>query len=157
MPYRRLRFRWYVLAACCAAVALGTGLFGWWQIAQAHSIDADAVRVHGQVTRVPTGLGTYSEVEYTVRGHREQVADLALPADASVGDRVCLEVAVHSPSAARACGERYPRPVGVAMARFALPLSLLVLVLAALRLRRLRRAELALRPARGRRRRRMAA
>jgi hypothetical protein len=160
MPYRRFRIRWYALAAVSVVIALSTGLFGWWQVAQAHAIDSGSLHVQGQVTSVPDGLGTYSQVQYTVHGHREEIADLALPADVSVGDPVCLEVSVHSPGDARACGQRYPRPVGVALARFALPISALLLLLAALklrRLRRLRRAELALRPTRGRRRRRMAA
>jgi len=148
------RLRWYVLAVVSAAIALGTGCVGWWQVAQAHSIDARPVRVQGTVVRMPSGVATYSQIDYTVNGRHESAANLALPEGSGLGSRICLEVSAKSPSDARVCGQTYPQAVGVALARVAAPLGIVVLLLAVWRLRVIRRARLAAEPPRPRRRRR---
>jgi hypothetical protein len=146
--------RWYVLAVLSAAVAVGTGCFGAWQIAQAHSIDHAPVRVAGTVVRIPTGVATYNQVDYRVHGRREEAANLALPSGSGIGDRVCLEVSGGELTAARPCGQQYPHAVGVSLARVLGPLGALVAVLALLRVHQLRRALQAAGPRPGRRRRR---
>lgn len=144
MPHTRSsaasRLRWYVLAVLSAAVALGTGCFGAWQVAQAHSIDRAPIRVEGTVVRIPTGVATYNQVDYTVHGRREEAANLALPSGAGVGDPVCLEVSAGDPTAARPCGQQYPQAAGVSLARVLGPVGALVAVFALLRVRQLRRA-----------------
>ncbi len=136
----RLRTRpargWYVGAVLSAVVAVAMCLLGWRQADQADRIDAHPVRVEGTVTQLPGGTGTYSQVAYPVDGRRLTAADLWLPADARVGDPICLERAADDPAAVRVCGKTYPQPVGVGLAQTSVPAAVLTCALCLWRIRR---------------------
>ncbi|GAA1106238.1 hypothetical protein [Kitasatospora arboriphila] len=143
-PAPRLGRGWYLGAVLSAVLALGMCLLGWRQADQADRITANPVRVQGIVTQLPGGSGSYSEVVYTAEGRRLSAADLWLPEGAVVGDPVCLEHAADDPAAVRVCGNRYPQPVGITLARTSVPVALLLLGLCLVRILRHRRT----RPAR---------
>ncbi|MFD9123702.1 hypothetical protein [Kitasatospora sp. NPDC059571] len=139
-PAKRLGRGWYAAAVLSAVLALGMCLLGWRQADQADRITANPVRVEGTVTQLPGGSGTYSEVGYTAEGRRLTAADLWLPEHARVGDPICLEHAADDPAAVRVCGNRYPQPVGITLARTSVPVALLCLALCLARILRHRRA-----------------
>ncbi|MFC6596340.1 hypothetical protein [Kitasatospora paranensis] len=136
----RLGRGWYLGAVLSAVLALGMCLLGWRQADQADRITANPVRVQGTVIQLPGGSATYSEVGYTAEGRRLTAADLALPSGARVGGAVCLEHAADDPSAVRVCGNRYPQPLGITLARTSVPVALLCLGLCLVRILRHRRA-----------------
>ncbi|MFD7639834.1 hypothetical protein ACFV4P_04205 [Kitasatospora sp. NPDC059795] len=140
----RLRTRpgrgWYVGAVLSAVVAVTMCLLGWRQADQADRISAHPVRVEGSVTQLPGGSGTYSQVSYVAEGRKLTAADLWLPADAKLGDPICLEHAADDAGAVRVCGKRYPQPVGVGLAQTSVPLAALLCLVCVYRIRRLKRA-----------------
>ncbi|MER5637545.1 hypothetical protein ABT095_11370 [Kitasatospora sp. NPDC002227] len=117
---------WYLAAVLSAAVAVGMCLLGWRQADQADRIAANPVRVQGTVTQLPAGSATYSAVSYRADGQQRTAADLWLPGDVKVGDSICLEHAARDAGAVRVCGERYPQPVGISLARISVPVALLL-------------------------------
>ncbi|MER8183063.1 hypothetical protein [Kitasatospora sp. NPDC094015] len=136
----RLGRGWYLVAVLSAVLALGLCLLGWRQADQADRIAAHPVRVDGTVTQLPGGSGTYSQVRYQAGGRQLLAADLWLPEDARVGETICLEHAADDPGAVRVCGERYPQPVGVGLARTSVPIALLLCAGCVVRIWRHRRA-----------------
>ncbi|MFG2820763.1 hypothetical protein ACGFX4_15200 [Kitasatospora sp. NPDC048365] len=126
---------WYLGAVLSAVVAVGMCLLGWRQADQADRIAAHPVRVQGVITQLPGGSGTYSQVGYEADGRKLSAADLWLPADAKVGDGICLERAADDPAAVRVCGERYPQPVGIGLAQTSVPVALALLVFCLWRIR----------------------
>ncbi|KDN83806.1 hypothetical protein [Kitasatospora cheerisanensis] len=131
---------WYVGAVLSAVVAVTMCLLGWRQADQADRINAHPVRIEGTVTQLPGGSGTYSQVAYAADGRKLTAADLWLPAEAKVGDRICLEHAADDAGAVRVCGKRYPQPVGVGLAQTTVPLAVLLCLGCLLRIRHFRRA-----------------
>ncbi|MFD4660425.1 hypothetical protein ACFWP2_32945 [Kitasatospora sp. NPDC058444] len=132
----RLGRGWYLAAVLSAVLAVGMCLLGWRQADQADRIEAHPVRVEGVVTQLPTGGGTYSAVSYRVGGESHTAAALPLSDAAKVGDRICLEHAADDPGAVRICGDTYPQPVGVGLARFSVPVAIVLFVICVLRIRR---------------------
>ncbi|AUG79217.1 hypothetical protein CFP65_4470 [Kitasatospora sp. MMS16-BH015] len=122
----RLGRGWYLAAVLSAALAVVMCLLGWRQADQADRIAAHPVRVEGTVTQLPSGSATYSGVSYRADGQLRTAADLWLPGDVKVGDSICLEHAAADPGAVRVCGERYPQPVGISLARISVPIALLL-------------------------------
>lgn len=131
---------WYLAALLGAVLALGMGMLGWRQLNQADRIAADPVQAHGTVVRLAAGTGTYSQVSYVVGGRTLSAADLRLPQDAAVGDRICVEYAADDPAAVRVCGERYPQAAGIGLAQTSVPLGLGVLLVCLVRIGRYRHA-----------------
>ncbi|MEV8094325.1 hypothetical protein [Kitasatospora sp. NPDC085879] len=138
-PAPRLGRGWYLGAVLSAVLALGMCLLGWRQADQADRITANPVRVQGTVTQLPGGSGSYSEVRYTAEGRSLTAADLWLPESTRLGDTLCLEHAADDPAAVRVCGNRYPQPVGITLARTSVPIALLFLGLCLARILRHRR------------------
>ncbi|MFB6888961.1 hypothetical protein ACFCX4_06555 [Kitasatospora sp. NPDC056327] len=136
----RLGRGWYVTAVLSAVLAVGMCLLGWRQAEQADRIGAHPVRVDGVVTQTPTGGGSYSTVSYQAGGQHHTATALPLADGSKVGDAVCLEHAADDPGAVRICGDTYPQPVGVGLARFSVPVAVLMFVVCMLRIRRYRRA-----------------
>ncbi|MFI9322748.1 hypothetical protein ACIGXI_23635 [Kitasatospora aureofaciens] len=136
----RLGRGWYLAAVLSAVLAVGMCLLGWRQADQADRIAAHPVRVEGVVTQLPTGGGTYSAVSYKVSGQPHTAAALPLADGTKVGDPVCLEHAADDPGAVRVCGDTYPQPVGVGLARFSVPVAVVLFLICVLRIRRHRRA-----------------
>ncbi|MFB7664140.1 hypothetical protein ACFC1R_09365 [Kitasatospora sp. NPDC056138] len=141
----RLGRGWYLAAVLSAVLAVGMCLLGWRQADQADRIAAHPVRTEGTITQLPAGSATYSAVSYQVDGQQRTAADLWLPEDAKVGDRICLEHAADDSGAVRVCGKRYPQPAGVGLARVSVPAALLLFVGCVVRIRRHRRATQAVR------------
>ncbi|MFE4973414.1 hypothetical protein ACFRAR_15035 [Kitasatospora sp. NPDC056651] len=127
---------WYLAAVLSAVLAVGMCLLGWRQADQADRIAAHPVRTEGVVTQLPTGGGTYSAVSYRAGGQPRTAAALPLSDRVKVGDTVCLEHAADDPSAVRICGDTYPQPVGVGLARFSVPVAVVLFVICVLRIRR---------------------
>ncbi|MFI2610751.1 hypothetical protein [Kitasatospora sp. NPDC018619] len=127
---------WYLAAVLSAVLAVGMCLLGWRQADQADRIEAHPVRVEGVITQLPTGGGTYSAVSYRAAGESRTAAALPLSDGAKVGDPVCLEHAADDPGAVRICGDTYPQPVGVGLARFSVPVAVVLFVICVLRIRR---------------------
>ncbi|MEU3568395.1 hypothetical protein AB0E96_08190 [Kitasatospora sp. NPDC036755] len=127
---------WYLAAVLSAVLAVGMCLLGWRQADQADRIEAHPVRVEGVVTQLPTGGGTYSAVSYRAGGEPYTAAALPLSDAAKLGDAVCLEHAADDPGAVRICGDTYPQPVGVGLARFSVPVAVVLFVICVLRIRR---------------------
>ncbi|MEV7779707.1 hypothetical protein [Kitasatospora sp. NPDC088351] len=140
---------WYLAAVLSAVLAVGMCLLGWRQADQADKIGANPVRVEGVVTQLPTGGGSYSSVSYRAVGQPHTAAGLPVADGARVGDAVCLEHAADDPGAVRICGDTYPQPVGVGLARFSVPVAVVLFVVCVVRIRRHHRA-LALRGGQGR-------
>ncbi|MEV8324781.1 hypothetical protein ACFV84_20455 [Kitasatospora sp. NPDC059811] len=140
---------WYLAAVLSAVLAVGMCLLGWRQADQADRIGAHPVRVEGVVTQLPTGGGSYSAVSYRASGQSHTAAALPLADGARIGDPICLEHAADDPGAVRICGDTYPQPVGVGLARFSVPVAVGMFVICVLRIRRHRRA-LAVRAGQGR-------
>lgn len=138
--FPRLGRGWYLTAVLSAVLAVGMCLLGWRQAEQADRIGAHPVRVDGVVTQMPTGGGSYSTVSYRAAGQQHTAAALPLADGAKVGDAVCLEHAADDPGAVRICGATYPQPVGVGLARFSVPVAVLLFLICVLRIRRHRRA-----------------
>ncbi|WP_030060089.1 MULTISPECIES: hypothetical protein [Streptomyces] len=136
----RLGRGWYLAAVLSAVLAVGMCLLGWRQADQADRIEAHPVRVEGVVTQLPTGGGTYSAVSYRADGQPHTAAALPLADSAKIGDRVCLEHAADDAGAVRICGDTYPQPVGVGLARFSVPVAVVLFVICLLRIRRYRKA-----------------
>ncbi|GAA2252823.1 MULTISPECIES: hypothetical protein [Kitasatospora] len=136
----RLGRGWYLAAVLSAVLAVGMCLLGWRQADQAERITAHPVRTEGTVTQLPSGSATYSAVSYQADGRQRTAADLWLPADAKVGDRICLEHAADDLSAVRVCGEHYPQPAGIGLARVSVPTALLLCAGCVVRIWRHRRA-----------------
>ncbi|WP_329566731.1 hypothetical protein [Kitasatospora sp. NBC_01266] len=131
---------WYLAAVLSAVLALGMCLLGWRQTQLADQIGAHPVRVEGVVTQLPGGSATYSGVRYQADGQQHSATDLALPAQAKVGDPICLEHAATDPGAVRVCDQHYPQAAGVRLAQISVPVALLVCLLCALRITRHRRS-----------------
>ncbi|MGW4891424.1 hypothetical protein ACWEQL_04035 [Kitasatospora sp. NPDC004240] len=131
---------WYLAAVLSAVLAVGMCLLGWRQTEQADRIAAHPVRVEGVVTQLPTGGGSYSTVSYRAAGTNHTAAALPLAEGAKVGDPVCLEHAADDAGAVRVCGDTYPQPVGVGLARTSVPVAVVLFVICLLRIRRHRRA-----------------
>ncbi|MBV2152416.1 hypothetical protein [Kitasatospora sp. SUK 42] len=127
---------WYLAAVLSAVLAVGMCLLGWRQAVQADRIGAHPVRVEGVITQLPTGGGTYSAVSYRAGGQPHTAAALPLADGARVGDAVCLEHAADDPDAVRVCGDTYPQPVGIGLARFSVPVAAVAFVICMLRIRR---------------------
>ncbi len=136
----RLGRGWYLAAVLSAVLAVGMCLLGWRQAEQADRIGANPVQVEGTVTRLSSGGSTYSSVSYRVDGQQHTVTALPLADDAEVGDGVCLEHAAEDAAAVRICGDVYPQPAGVGLARVSVPLAVLLFALCLLRIVRHRRA-----------------
>ncbi|MEV6978875.1 hypothetical protein [Kitasatospora sp. NPDC093806] len=136
----RLGRGWYLTAVLSAVLAVGMCLLGWRQAEQADRIGAHPVRVEGVVTQLPTGGGSYSTVSYRAAGEHHTATALPLTDGAKVGDPVCLEHAADDPRAVRICGDTYPQPVGVGLARFSVPVAVVLFAVCVLRIRRHRRA-----------------
>ncbi|MCG6499565.1 hypothetical protein [Kitasatospora sp. A2-31] len=145
----RLGRGWYLTAVLSAVLAVGMCLLGWRQADQADRIGAHPVRVEGIVTQLNTGGGSYSTVSYRVSGQPHTAAALPLADGTKVGDAVCLEHAADDAGAVRICGDTYPQPVGVGLARFSVPVAVILFLACVLRIRRHRR-EVAVRAGRGR-------
>ncbi|MFE6053685.1 hypothetical protein ACFQ6N_23275 [Kitasatospora sp. NPDC056446] len=145
----RLGRGWYLAAVLSAVLAVGMCLLGWRQADQADRIEAHPVRVQGVVTQLPTGGGTYSAVSYRVGGQPHTAAALPLADGIKLGDAVCLEHAADDAGAVRICGDTYPQPVGVGLARFSVPVAVVLFVICVLRIRRYRKA-IAIRAGQGR-------
>lgn len=141
---------WYLAAVLSAVFAVGMCLLGWRQAEQADRIAAHPVRVEGVVTQLPAGSGSYSTVSYRAAGAQHTAAALPLAEDARVGDSVCLEHAADDAGAVRVCGDTYPQPVGVGLARTSVPIAVVILLICLLRIRRHRRAATAFRTGQGR-------
>ncbi|WP_035846541.1 hypothetical protein [Kitasatospora azatica] len=127
---------WYLAAVLSAVVALGMCLLGWRQTELADKIGADPVRVEGTITQLPGGSASYSTVSYQADGQHRTAADLQLPADAKVGDPICLEHAATDAGAVRLCDQKYPQAAGIRLAQISVPVALLVCGLCVLRIRR---------------------
>ncbi|MFD0570656.1 hypothetical protein ACFQ0T_17360 [Kitasatospora gansuensis] len=140
----RLGRGWYLAAVLSAVLALGMCLLGWRQADQADRIGADPVRVQGTITQLP-GSATYSSISYRADGRPLTATDLWLPEHAKTGDPICLEYAAADPAAVRVCGNRYPQPAGVGLARTSVPIALLLFALCAARIWRHHRARAATR------------
>ncbi|MFI6449084.1 hypothetical protein [Kitasatospora sp. NPDC050543] len=140
----RLGRGWYLAAVLSAVLAVGMCLLGWRQADQADRIGAHPVQVEGTVTQLPGGGGSYSAVSYRAGGQQHTAAALPLSDTSQVGDHVCLEHAADDPAAVRICGDTYPQPVGVGLARMSVPVAALLFLACALRIGRHRRAESAL-------------
>ncbi|MFD7903401.1 hypothetical protein ACFV4F_31385 [Kitasatospora sp. NPDC059722] len=136
----RLGRGWYLAAVLSAVLAVGMCLLGWRQADQADRIEAHPVRVEGVVTQLPTGGGSYSAVSYRVGGQAHTAAALPLADGAKVGDQVCLEHAADDAGAVRICGDTYPQPVGVGLARYSVPVAVALFLVCLWRIRRHRRA-----------------
>ncbi|MFI9329563.1 hypothetical protein ACIGZJ_18700 [Kitasatospora sp. NPDC052868] len=136
----RLGRGWYLAAVLSAVLAVGMCLLGWRQADQADRIGAHPVRVEGVVTQLPTGGGSYSAVSYRAAGQPHTAAALPLADGAKLGDAICLEHAADDVGAVRICGDTYPQPVGVGLARFSVPVALLFFAVCMLRILRHRRA-----------------
>ncbi|MER5348816.1 hypothetical protein ABT093_00550 [Kitasatospora sp. NPDC002551] len=136
----RLGRGWYLTAVLSAVLAVGMCLLGWRQAEQADRIGAHPVRVGGVVTQLPAGGGSYSTVSYQAGGQHYSATALPLADGTRVGETVCLEHAADEPRAVRICGDTYPQPVGVGLARFSVPVALLLFAVCVLRIRRHRRA-----------------
>ncbi|MQS13633.1 hypothetical protein F7Q99_15475 [Streptomyces kaniharaensis] len=136
----RLGRGWYLAAVLSAVLAVGMCLLGWRQADQADRIAAHPVRVEGVVTQLPTGGGTYSAVSYRAGGQQHTAAALPLADGTKVGDAVCLEHAADDAGAVRICGDTYPQPVGIGLARFSVPVAVVLFLVCVLRIRRHRRA-----------------
>ncbi|WP_406202252.1 hypothetical protein OH807_23630 [Kitasatospora sp. NBC_01560] len=145
----RLGRGWYLTAVLSAVLAVGMCLLGWRQAEQADRIGAHPVRVDGVVTQLPTGGGSYSTVNYRAAGQSHTAAALPLADGTRVGDAICLEHAADDAGAVRICGDTYPQPVGVGLARISVPLAALLFLACVLRIGRHRRA-LAIRSGQGR-------
>lgn len=140
---------WYLAAVLSAVLAVGMCLLGWRQADQADRIEAHPVRVEGVVTQLPTGGGSYSAVSYRASGQPHTAAALPLADGTRLGDTICLEHAADDPGAVRICGDTYPQPVGVGLARFSVPVAIAAFLICVVRIRRHRRA-LAVRSGQGR-------
>ncbi|PYC81370.1 hypothetical protein C7C46_11705 [Streptomyces tateyamensis] len=127
---------WYLAAVLSAVVALGMCLLGWRQTELADKIGADPVRVQGTITQLSGGSATYSAVSYQAGGQQHSAADLQLPAEARVGDSICLEHAATDAGAVRLCDQKYPQAAGIRLAQISVPVALLVCALCVLRIRR---------------------
>ncbi|GAA1399791.1 hypothetical protein GCM10009639_39950 [Kitasatospora putterlickiae] len=136
----RLGRGWYVTAVLSAVLAVGMCLLGWRQAEQADRIGAHPVRVEGVVTQLPNGGGSYSTVSYQAAGQHHTATALPLAEGVRVGETVCLEHAADEPKAVRICGDTYPQPVGVGLARLSVPVAVLMFAVCMLRIRRHRRA-----------------
>ncbi|MEU8922802.1 hypothetical protein AB0D10_17970 [Kitasatospora sp. NPDC048545] len=136
----RLGRGWYLAAVLSAVLAVGMCLLGWRQADQADRIAAHPVRVEGTVTQLPTGGGTYSSVSYQVGGQPHTAAALPLADGTKLGDAICLEHAADDAGAVRICGDTYPQPVGVGLARFSVPVAVVLFAVCVLRIWRHRRA-----------------
>ncbi|MGW6912752.1 hypothetical protein ACWGB8_02840 [Kitasatospora sp. NPDC054939] len=136
----RLGRGWYLAAVLSAVFAVGMCLLGWRQAEQADRIAAHPVRVEGVVTQLPGGSGSYSTVSYRAAGVAHTAAALPLAAHARIGDAVCLEHAADDAGAVRVCGDTYPQPVGIGLARIAVPIAVALFLICVLRIRRHRRA-----------------
>ena len=139
----RLGRGWYLAAVLSAVLAVGMCLLGWRQAEQADRIGAHPVQVQGTVTQLSTGSGSYSSVTYRVGSQQHTAAALPLADSAQVGQSVCLEHAADEPSAVRLCGDVYPQPAGIGLARTSVPIAVLLFLLCVLRIVRHRRARAA--------------
>ncbi|WP_457032337.1 hypothetical protein [Kitasatospora sp. P5_F3] len=136
----RLGRGWYLAAVLSAVLALGMCLLGWRQADQADRIGANPVQVQGTITQLPAGSATYSSISYRADGRPLTATDLWLPEHAKTGDPICLEYAAADPGAVRVCGNRYPQPAGVGLARTSVPIALVLFALCAARIWRHHRA-----------------
>ncbi|WP_371479939.1 hypothetical protein [Kitasatospora sp. NBC_00315] len=139
----RLGRGWYLAALLSAVLAVGMCLLGWRQTEQADRIGAHPVQVQGTVTQLSTGGSSYSSVSYRAGGQQHTAAALPLAGDAKVGDSICLEHAEQDAGAVRLCGDVYPQPAGVGLARISVPVAVLFFLLCLLRIVRHRRARAA--------------
>ncbi|MFD0258264.1 hypothetical protein ACFRKE_28350 [Kitasatospora indigofera] len=139
----RLGRGWYLAAVLSAVLAVGMCLLGWRQAEQADRIGANPVQVQGTVTQLSTGSGSYSSVTYRAGGQQHTAAALPLQDSAAVGDSVCLEHAADDAGAVRLCGDTYPQPAGVGLARASVPVAVVLFLLCVLRIVRHRRARAA--------------
>ncbi|WP_327679983.1 hypothetical protein [Kitasatospora sp. NBC_00458] len=137
--FPRLGRGWYLTAVLSAVLAVGMCLLGWRQAEQADRIGAHPVRVEGTVTQLAAGGGSYSTVSYRAVGQQHTAAALPLADGVKVGDTVCLEHAADDAGAVRVCGDTYPQPFGVGLARFSVPVAIVLLVVCLMRIRRHRR------------------